>query len=176
MAPYDLVLMDVQMPKMDGFAATKEIRKRERSLMKNKTNGKWHMTNDGSIATHVPIVAMTAHAMKGDREQCLESGMDDYITKPIDPQELLKKIERWIDIDKRAPSTEREAEQQSSRPSKGQSSPPIDLDKAMERAMGDRGVLEMMLQEFLIQVPAQIEALSTSPGARRCVDLREGGS
>ena len=63
---FDLVFMDVQMPEMDGLAATGAIRQRE--------------TMDG---THLPIFAMTAHAMKGDRERCLESGMDGYITKPI---------------------------------------------------------------------------------------------
>ncbi|MBN1939957.1 MAG: response regulator [Candidatus Aminicenantes bacterium] len=73
---FDLILMDVQMPKMDGYQATAAIREKE-------------------IGTdeHLPIVAMTAHAMKGDREKCLEAGMDDYISKPLKPYDLLKKIE-----------------------------------------------------------------------------------
>ncbi|MCJ7581043.1 MAG: response regulator, partial [Candidatus Aminicenantes bacterium] len=73
---FDFVLMDVQMPKMDGFQATIAIRDRE------KKSG-----------NHIPIIAMTAHAMKGDRERCLESGMDDYLTKPLKLNELVKKIE-----------------------------------------------------------------------------------
>jgi len=68
---FDLVLMDVQMPEMDGFEATAAIREKE------KASGH-----------HVQVIAMTAHAMAGDRERCLEAGMDDYITKPIRPQEL----------------------------------------------------------------------------------------
>lgn len=74
---YNLILMDVQMPEMDGFEATQLIRK-------NEANEK-----------HVPIIAMTAYALKGDREKCLAAGMDDYLAKPIDPEEMLSKIKKW---------------------------------------------------------------------------------
>ena len=75
---FDLVLMDVQMPEMSGFEATAALRERERT-----TGG------------HVPIVAMTAHAMKGDRERCLEAGMDGYVSKPMQAKELLEAIDRF---------------------------------------------------------------------------------
>jgi two-component system sensor histidine kinase/response regulator len=74
---FDLVLMDVQMPEMDGFEATVKIREKEK-----KTR------------SHMPIIAMTAHAMKRDRERCLDAGMDDYVAKPLKPEELMKTIER----------------------------------------------------------------------------------
>jgi CheY-like chemotaxis protein len=74
---YDLILMDCRMPEMDGFTATREIRARE------------------SGGSHVPIVAMTAHAVVGAREECLGAGMDDYITKPVSPQELERVLQKW---------------------------------------------------------------------------------
>ena len=80
---FEVVLMDVQMPVMDGYTATKTIRKWERG-MRNKGEDQ------------IPIVAMTAHAMTGDREKCLAAGMNDYVSKPIDPEKLLSALARWI--------------------------------------------------------------------------------
>jgi CheY-like chemotaxis protein/HPt (histidine-containing phosphotransfer) domain-containing protein len=77
---YNAVLMDVQMPEMDGFEATHLIRKLE------KNTGR-----------HIPIIAMTAHAMQGDRERCLEAGMDDYVTKPLEPKVLFSALDRWTE-------------------------------------------------------------------------------
>lgn len=76
---YTLVLMDVQMPEMDGLEATKTIRAKEA--------GK----------EHIPIIAMTAHAMKGDRERCLDAGMDDYLSKPLNHEQLYETIAKWIE-------------------------------------------------------------------------------
>ena len=76
--PYEVVFMDCQMPELDGYAATATIRERE----------------NGGYRT--PIVAMTANAMEGDRERCLDSGMDDYIPKPIKIEDCREALERWV--------------------------------------------------------------------------------
>ncbi len=79
--PFDLVLMDVQMPELDGLAATKEIRRME------------------PRGRDIPILAMTAHAMTGDRERCLKAGMDEHLTKPIEPSRLMESLRRWLPAD-----------------------------------------------------------------------------
>jgi CheY-like chemotaxis protein len=76
MIPYNLVLMDVQMPEMDGYQATRIIRDPSSKVINHD----------------IPVIAMTAHAMSGDRKLCLDAGMDDYVAKPINPEELLKTI------------------------------------------------------------------------------------
>jgi CheY-like chemotaxis protein len=75
---YDLVFMDCQMPEMDGFGATRAIR-----------------AGEAGTPRHIPIVALTANAMHGDREQCMAAGMDDYIAKPVTKQTLAAALERW---------------------------------------------------------------------------------
>jgi CheY-like chemotaxis protein/HPt (histidine-containing phosphotransfer) domain-containing protein len=80
---YDLILMDVQMPELDGFNATRQIREYE----------------NASSLKRVPIIAMTAHAMNGDKEECIKIGMDDYITKPFLPQTLMEMLDRWLPKD-----------------------------------------------------------------------------
>jgi len=76
---YDLVLMDCQMPVLDGYEATRRIRRLADEQMRS-----------------VPVVAVTAHAMKGDREKCLEAGMNDYLSKPFQQSDLLAVLTRWL--------------------------------------------------------------------------------
>jgi signal transduction histidine kinase/CheY-like chemotaxis protein len=86
-ATFDVVLMDVQMPEMDGFEATAAIRGHERET-----------------GNHIPIIAMTAHAMPGDRERCIAAGMDSYIAKPLKPPELIELLEKFADATQREAS------------------------------------------------------------------------
>jgi two-component system, sensor histidine kinase and response regulator len=120
---FDLVMMDVQMPAMDGFEATKIIRSEEKSTGK-----------------HIPIVAMTAHAMKGDRERCLEAGMDGYVSKPINLQELYDAIEKLFTAtkgdEKREPFVE-----------SGEGV--VDRDALLERVGGDTDLLKELVNLFL---------------------------
>lgn len=78
--PYDVILMDCQMPGIDGYEATAEIRRRE---------------FEDAAKRRTPIVALTANTMKGDAEKCLKSGMDDFISKPVQLENLLRAIQRW---------------------------------------------------------------------------------
>ncbi|MGB8658405.1 MAG: response regulator [Candidatus Zixiibacteriota bacterium] len=135
---YDLILMDVQMPEMDGFEATRAIRKME------------------DPAKRTSIVAMTAHAMKGDRERCLEAGMDDYVSKPIEPQQMLDTVEKWAlssDPQQVKPGKDKSVKNEESREL------PLDIQDALNRFGGDEGLFKEILGEFLNYLPRQLRTL-----------------
>jgi PAS domain S-box-containing protein len=142
--PYDLVLMDVQMPEMDGLQATRQIRDRRSAVLNPR----------------IPIIAMTAHALEGDRERCLEAGMNDYVPKPVEPQALMEALDRWLP---------RKAETAVS-PAPGtfglpQGSPqkrefPVfDSNGMMARMMDDAELARAVVEGFLNDIPRQIETL-----------------
>ena len=124
-----LVLMDVQMPEMDGFEATHAIRARERET-----------------GAHLPIVAMTAHAMKGDRERCLAAGMDDYLTKPIRSAELFELLEHYARKGSVPMKTEKEHEPMAE-------TLVWNLAGALERVGGDRDLLGELMGIFEVESP-----------------------
>ena len=98
---FDLIFMDIQMPEMDGLEAAEEIRKweeksREQLVVSGEKDSGAPVSHNSQLTTHIPIIAMTANAMKGDRKECLEAGMDDYIAKPIKRELVFEILEKWV--------------------------------------------------------------------------------
>jgi len=137
MIPYDIVLMDCQMPEMDGYEATGEIRKPESKVLNHR----------------VPVIAITANAMKGDREKCLTAGMDDYLSKPIYPNELSDMLEKWIG--------KQYASQQEGTTVSNKEPVQNIFDRAglLDRLMGDEALANEILGDFLEDVPRNVTAL-----------------
>ena len=143
--PYDLVLMDVQMPEMGGLEATREIR-----------NPQSAVRNHG-----IPIIAMTAHAMQGDRERCLEAGMNDYVTKPLDPRALVAALEKWLPRETEATKEHLPGKPEETAPVSAQEpgAPVFDEAGMMSRLMYDADLARTVIKAFLEDIPMQIEAL-----------------
>jgi HPt (histidine-containing phosphotransfer) domain-containing protein len=137
---FDLVLMDLQMPEMDGLSATKCIRARE------ELSG-----------THLPIIAMTAHAMKGDRERCLAGGMDEYVAKPVQVKELRDAISVALGTNRQNSSARQEQiEERAVRPP----DPPLwNFSATLEQLGGDESLLHDVVEIFLAETPKNITAL-----------------
>jgi CheY-like chemotaxis protein/HPt (histidine-containing phosphotransfer) domain-containing protein len=141
---YSAVLMDVQMPELDGYAAATQIRQWEAGQR------------------HVPIIAMTASAMKGDRERCLEAGMDDYISKPLQPETLFRTIDRWTDSPESAASGHKAETLAATIPAslpEGAVGAPLDFTDAMPRFLNNREFFNQICQNFIEDLPARLAML-----------------
>ncbi|OHB83965.1 MAG: hypothetical protein A2V98_14165 [Planctomycetes bacterium RBG_16_64_12] len=151
---FDLVLMDVQMPEMDGLEATAVIRAKEK-----RTGG------------HVPIIAMTAHAMKGDRERCLEAGMDEYIAKPIRASLVFNTIEAVLGTPV-AEKTRPELQASSERPLPEQAEGVLDWSEALQALRGDRALLRAVVEAVLEESPRLMTAIRHAIDAGDATALR----
>jgi CheY-like chemotaxis protein len=153
---FDVILMDVQMPEMGGFEATAAIREHERTT-----------------GTHTPIVAMTAHAMAGDRERCLAAGMDAYVSKPLRAEELIATVDRLVGpaphVDT-VPSSATTAGAPAA--DVATTAPPeaagslIDRDALLASVGGSESLLREVVGVFLEDTPKQIAALEAATRAR----------
>jgi two-component system, sensor histidine kinase and response regulator len=142
--PYGAVLMDVQMPEMDGYEATAEIRRRE------------------GLDKHTPIIAMTANVMRGDREKALETGMDDYVSKPVNLEQIKKVLARWVSREEK--NTEQGAyATEAADDGAAASGPSIDhsvLDGLRDlQGDGEPDIVCELIELFLADVPPQLVAL-----------------
>jgi signal transduction histidine kinase/DNA-binding response OmpR family regulator/HPt (histidine-containing phosphotransfer) domain-containing protein len=183
---YDLILMDCQMPEMDGFAATRQIRERERQMVQD--------------AIPIPIIALTANAFKGEQERCIAAGMTDYLSKPFDPFQLVRTIEHYLDrvrvpnavpeampasveAPPEAPKVEptvepvaepaapfvwnNEIEEQTNE----ELLPVVDFDSLLKRCLGNRELPKKLLQKFHARLPQELTQLAAAVTAGDCAQV-----
>jgi len=143
--PFDVILMDVQMPVLDGLQATARIREREKAT-----------------GAHVPIIAMTAHVLAGDRERCLDAGMDSYISKPIHAPALLELIEGKV---------KHPADPQPVIPEKLPDAPAFDLGKALDMTGDDRELLNEITRALLADLPEMLASIRQAVERQDAKDL-----
>ena len=168
--PYDMIFMDVQMPEMNGLEATQRVREIE------KESGK-----SASI-----IIAMTASAMTGDREKCLQAGMDDYLSKPVRPEAVQVAIERWGPLARKAhpkpvaddpPAVPPSPPSSPSVPSPARSAaaaadePPVDLDRFTEMSGSEEAQVRELMELYLAQTSGQLRELRVAVEAGEVKDV-----
>ena len=181
--PYDLVLMDVQMPEMDGLEATRQIRNPQSAVRNHQ----------------IPIIALTAHALHGDREKFLDAGMNDYVSKPISPQALADALDKWLPQDTAARNDQLlakdrvngpgESERRASGrvecrvPAPERPAVPVFVKAGlMARLTDDEELARTILDGFLEDIPQQIQALrefvddGNAPGAERQAHTIKGAA
>jgi CheY-like chemotaxis protein len=141
---YAFVLMDCEMPEVDGFTATDAIRRRER---------------DESLP-RLPIVALTAKAVEGDRERCLEAGMDEYITKPVDRERLMALAGQFCGEAATPPEVERRLS--ASPPRQEEKSSPLDIAQLLDRCSGDSAFMRQILGKFQLQLDENLVQLASA--------------
>ena len=166
--PFDLIFMDVQMPEMDGLEATRQIRARQKDQAA-------HPNYKPAIA----IVAMTASAMTGDREKCLAAGMDDYLAKPVRPEDVRAIVERWGPLATRNEPGEGETDSAAANqimtmqtnPAKDEV-PPVDMARLNDFTEGNPENLRELVTLYLKQTSEQVAQLNAAVSAGNAADVR----
>jgi CheY-like chemotaxis protein len=155
-SPFDLILMDCQMPVMDGYQATRALR--------HGRAGDQHQST--------PVIAMTAHAMTGDKERCLASGMNDYLAKPVDPGLLTSMLERWLLTDEiNQESSVSDAVVFRSQPQAGETI--WDRQQALKRVVGNEKLLNQLIDMFRSEQPVRLSEMTQLLDGGRYDALRE---
>ncbi len=163
---FDLILMDCQMPGMDGYEATAAVRERERARPGTR---------------HIPIIALTANAVEGDREQCLAAGMDDYLSKPFTRQDLATVIERWAPLGTAGAAFAAAVASQANAPGPTKTEPQ-DLSEAADLCVNPQalesirsmahGLLEKVIGQYLEDAPKRMEQIRAALGSNDAEALR----
>jgi signal transduction histidine kinase/DNA-binding response OmpR family regulator len=160
---FDAVLMDIQMPVMDGYEATRRIRTWESEVQRSTFKGdesnpayEQQKTKNHEPGYKLPIIALTAHALKGEKEKCLAAGMDDYITKPIDEQHLRRVLHRWISPQKEREDSE--TRRQEIKPSDDLVL--LDVEGALRRLGGRKHLYIKVVQKFMPEFGKAPEAIA----------------
>ncbi|MGQ9798864.1 MAG: response regulator [Ignavibacterium sp.] len=130
---YDLILMDIQMPEVDGYTATKMIRQLDAPL------------------NSVPIIALTAHALLGDKEKCLIAGMNDYISKPVVAKEIVQIIDKYLEIHKNKPQGDKKVSEKAS--------DLFDFDRLNQVSFGDKEFEKDLLGDYFKDAEIKLETL-----------------
>jgi CheY-like chemotaxis protein/HPt (histidine-containing phosphotransfer) domain-containing protein len=141
---FDLILMDCQMPELDGFEATRIIRQKQ---------------NDGQMR-RIPIIALTANAMKGDREQCLAAGMDSYCSKPVDAKHLLETIASLLASNATQPKAADIKAAFAAAPNSSSTSPAILIDTLLQRCMNNPAIVNTVINKFEKQAQRDLQQLT----------------
>ncbi len=155
---YDLVLMDLEMPIMDGYEAARAIRRIEQEIQ-------------GGALRATPIVAVTAHALKGYEEKARQAGMDDFITKPLRRKSLLATVQRWLPRQEQAAAEPLEADAPGAAPASA--AQPMDWERALEEFLGQTEVLSGVLEEFVKTAQSQIGLIAQALAANDAETVRK---
>jgi CheY-like chemotaxis protein len=156
---FDLVLMDCQMPEMDGYEATRQVRQQEAAGAGLRRGG-------GPL----PIIALTAHAVLGDRQLCLDAGMTDYVTKPINPSALFAAMSRALQVN---PPSRPAATTSPPAPPTSEADGAVDVAQLTERCGGDRAFVDNLLEAFVANARERVAELAASIDRGSDHDVRQ---